>query len=76
MSEAHRDYSTELYDLEEGSGEERITDPAKKQTDSENVEVEPAKEPTDPVKQLDLGNIANPAIKQKSTAASSCKRKI
>ena len=40
MSETKSDYSTEPYDLEEGSDEERIADPSK--------------EPTDPVKQPNL----------------------
>ena len=62
MSETNNDYSTELYDLEEGSGEERIANPAKEQTD--------------PVKQPSLGNIADPAAKQKSTAATSNRIKI
>ena len=69
ISKTNRDYSTEPYGLWESSGEERIADPAKKQTDPENMEAELAKEPTDSVKQLNLGNKADPATKQKSTAA-------
>ena len=34
------------------------------------------KEPTDPVKQPNLGNIADPATKQKSTTATSKRIKI
>ena len=76
MSETNSDYSTEPYDLEEGSGEERIADPAKEQTDPENMEPDPAKKPTDSVKQLNLGNIADAATKQKLTPATSNRIKI
>lgn len=40
------------------------------------MEAAPAKESTDPVKQPNLGNLAVPEAKQKSTAATSNRTKI
>ena len=76
MSETNHDHSKETYDLEEGSGEERIADQLKKSNWPRKCGNCSAKESTDPVKQPKLGNLAVPEAKQKSTAATSNRTKI
>ena len=49
ISENNRNYSTEPYGLEEGSDKERLADPAEEQTDTENIIVDLANEPTEKV---------------------------
>ena len=76
MLENNRNCSTESYGLEEDSDEERIADQAEEKTDPENMKAESAKQPNDQIKQTNLGSIADPATKQKSTLAISNRIKI
>ena len=50
MSETNCDYSTEPYDLEKASEEERIANSEKEKTGPKNMVSDSVKQPTDPVK--------------------------